>query len=133
LSYLLRDGVVRATFEILRAKNPEDWFGIYLRSGASPLLGSHLVYVRQNGTVELAVYPGPVVIETFPSPGRISGRRTITIAFENDHLEIQIGRARFSSIKLSHQTPGRIIFGAWRADVIVHTAEVIRRDTIDWN
>ena len=48
-SYVLRDGAVRATFQILKTKSTSDWFGIYFRSGASPLLGSHLLYVRQSG------------------------------------------------------------------------------------
>jgi hypothetical protein len=55
------------------------------------------------------------------------------IAFENDYLEIQFGRERFTSTKLSHQTSGRITFAAWGADVIVHSAEMIRRDALDWN
>jgi hypothetical protein len=132
-SYLLRDGGVRATFEILKAKSPDCWFGIYIRTGESPFLGSHLIYVRQNGAVELAVYPGPVVVETFSLDRQISGIRTLALAFENDYLEIAIGRVRLKSSKLSLQTAGRIAFAAWGADVIVQTAEVIRRDTIDWN
>jgi hypothetical protein len=132
-SYLLRDGAVKATFEILEARSAEDWFGIYFRTGASPFLGSHLVYVRQNGAVELGVYPGPQIIERFSLPRAISGKRTLMIAFENNKVEIQIGGGRFSSSKLSHQTTGRIVFAAWRANVIVHSAEMISRDTIEWS
>lgn len=131
-SYVIRDGAVRATFEILRTQSVQDWFGIYIRSGDSPLLGGHLVYVRQNGSVELGVYPGPRIIEKFQLPSSIVGKQTLLIEFENDKLAIEIGGLRFESDKLWYQSAGRIAFAAWQADVILHAAEAISRDTIEW-
>ncbi len=58
----IRDGAVQVEFEILKGRRPDDWFGIYFRAGDDPFLGSHLSYVRQNGMIEIAVYPGPRVI-----------------------------------------------------------------------
>ena len=65
---LIRDGAVQVDFEILGARRRDDWFGIYFRAGASEFLGSHLAYVRQNGMVEIAVYPGPRVIAKSKKP-----------------------------------------------------------------
>jgi hypothetical protein len=132
-NYLLRDGAVRATFNILKVISSNDWFGIYFRSGASPLLGSHLVYVRKNGSIEVAIYPGPQVIDRFSLGRALSGRQTLTLEFENNHLDLRLGRARFSSEKLSHQIAGRVAFASWQADVDVTSADMVCRDTIEWS
>lgn len=131
--FLIRDGAVRVDFEILAARTPKDWFGIYFRSGTYPPMGSHLVYVRQNGMIEIAVYPGPRIIETLSTGGSITGRQSILIEFENDQLEVQMGDKQLRTDKLSHQTAGRVLQAAWRAEVDVHSVQMICRDTIEWS
>lgn len=130
--FIMRDGAVRANFEILGARSQDDWFGVYFRAGASPFLGSHLVYVRQNGMIEVAVYPGPRIVETLSMGRSLSGRNVLTAQFENDHLDVQMGPAQLLTDKLSHQVAGRVLMAAWYADVDLHSAEMISRDTIDW-
>jgi hypothetical protein len=79
------------------------------------------------------MYPGPQIISTFSLGRAISGRQTVTIEFENNHLDIRIGGTRFSLDRLSHQAVGRVQFAAWRSDVDVYRAEMICQDTIAWN
>jgi len=130
--FIIRDGAIRIEFEILRVKPTDNWFGVYFRAYTSPLMGSHLLYVRQNGAVDIAVYPGPRVIETFSANSPISGRQILTVQFENDFLEAQIGNFQIQTDKLSHQTVGHVFVAAWYADVDVHSVEMISRDTIEW-
>jgi hypothetical protein len=135
---LIRDGGVQVDFEILAARRPDDWFGIYFRAGASPFLGSHLAYVRQNGMVEIAVYPGPRAIPPEPKrlhDGRqtITGRHSLLIQFENNELEVEMGKIQLRTNKLSHQTAGQVLLAAYHADVDIHSAQMICRDTIDWD
>lgn len=132
IKYVLRDGAVRATFNILNTMSSDDWFGIYFRSGESPLLGSHLAYVRKNGSIEVARYPGPVIIDRFSLGRTLSGRETLVLEFENNHIDIRLGRARFKSDRLSHQFAGKVAFAAWQSDVDIMAAEIICRDTIEW-
>jgi len=132
---LIRDGAVQVDFEILAARRPDDWFGIYFRAGASPLLGSHLAYVRQNGMIEIAVYPGPrVIAKSRERYGQtIVGRHSLLIQFENNEVELQMGNIQLRTNKLSHQTAGQVLLAAYYADVDVHSAQMICRDTIEWD
>lgn len=132
-NFLIRDGAVQVDFEILNASTPDDWFGIYFRAGTNPMMGSHLVYVRQNGMIEIAVYPGPRVIETLSTGQTIVGRQSMLVEFENNQLNLQMGDERLQTDKLSHQIPGRVLQAAWYAEVDVHSVKMICRDTIEWN
>ncbi len=98
--FRMRDGAVRAEFQILEAKTPEDWFGIYLRVGANLLMGGYLVYVRQNGLLEVAAYPGPQVLQAVSTGQSISGRQILTIEFENDYLEARLGATQLNYPRL---------------------------------
>jgi hypothetical protein len=134
----MRDGAVRVEFEILNARRPDDWFGIYFRAASSPLLGSHLAYVRQDGRIEIAIYPGPRVVaesrELYDNGSQtIKGVHSLLIQFDNNELEMQMGQAKLGTNKLSHQTAGRVLLAAYNADVDVHSAEMICRDTIEWD
>jgi hypothetical protein len=132
-NFIMRDGAVKVEFEILSAKTPNDWFGIYFRAGDNPFIGSHLVYVRQNGMIEIAVYPGIHILATLNLGQSISGRQMLTVQFENDYLEVQmVGSAPLITDKLSHQTVGRVLPAAWCADVKLHSFEMICRDTIEF-
>jgi len=130
--FRMRDGAVRAEFEILNAKSSDDWFGIYLRVGVNLLMGGYLVYVRQNGSLEIAVYPGPQLLQAVNAGQSISGRQILTIAFENDYLEAQTGATQLKIANLSQQTIGKVFPAAWHTDVDLHSFEMVCRDTIDW-
>jgi hypothetical protein len=121
-----------ATFDV------DNWFGIFFRAHpVYPTFASYLAYVRQNGSLEVAIFPGRTqayeVFERSPSPGPAlsSKRETMVIEFENDYLQIQVGERRLITRKLSFQNVGRIFFGAWQAEVELIGAEMICRDTID--
>nr|BAM62603.1 putative uncharacterized protein [uncultured microorganism] len=133
-NYVMRDGAVRAEFEILKEHNPEDnWFGVYFRAGVWPLMVSYLVFVRPNGTVQLSIYPGP------RSPSKSTGekikeRKTLLIEFDNNQLNVELdSKPYLQTEKLVRQAVGHIFVAAWNADVDVHSVEMICRDTIDWS
>ncbi len=131
--FVVRDGAIRVNFEIHHAKSSEDWFGVFFRADVSPFMGSHLVYVRQDGRVEVAVYPDlPRVIEKSPAANPLSGKQELTLQFENDWLAVQVGNVQFETGKLSHPEAGGVWFGTCNANAEVHSAEMVCRDTIEW-
>jgi nucleoside 2-deoxyribosyltransferase len=131
--FKMRDGAIRVNFEILSTDTDDDWFGVYFRAADNPFLGSHLVYVRRNGAIEIAVYPGPDVLKTLPAGPPVSGPQDLTVQFENNYADVQMGSARLQTDQLSHQTVGSVLQAAWQADVKVYSAQMVCRDTIDWN
>lgn len=124
-NFLLRDGAVKATFEFRSILNPDNWFGIYFRAGEyTPILGSYLAYVRQDGAVEVAIYPGPRVFKQFSLRRPISRRETMLVEFENNYLAIRIGNTCFRTDELWVQNAGSIFFAAWQANVDLIAASI---------
>jgi len=136
--FSLRDGAVQATFNIRTVFSEDNWFGIFFRADAFyPTFASYLAYVRQNGSVEVAIYPGsaraPEVFERSSLPGpAISGTESMFVELENNYLDIQVGERRLTTRQLSFQNIGRIFFGAWQANVKLIGAEIICRDTVNF-
>jgi nucleoside 2-deoxyribosyltransferase len=131
--FILRDGAIRARFEFIKAESPADWFGILFRAAENPFLGSHMVYIRQNGAVEVALYPGPQVFEEkFQLSTPFVGQQEVTIEVENNELTIAIGTDKFTSKLLARQTHGLVFVATWRSRVTLSSLEIISRDTIDW-
>lgn len=131
-NFRMRDGAIRVEFEIINSKSPDDWFGIYLRVGANIFLGSYLVYVRQNGSLELAEYPEIRISQTDSIGQTLSGGQVLTIEIENDCLEAHVGTAKLKIENLSRQIVGHVHPAALNTDVDVHSFEIISRDTINW-
>lgn len=132
-NFVMRDGGIRVSFEINDAKSTADWFGVYFRAVNPPYIASYLVYVRQSGHLEIAAYPGTRIIKKFSIGRPITGRHELMLEFENNHLEVQMDDARLETDNLSYQKAGYVWLAAHKADVDVHTVEIVCRDTIEWD
>ncbi|HAF25190.1 MAG TPA: hypothetical protein DCK93_20175 [Blastocatellia bacterium] len=141
--FLMRDGAVKAEFEILSTDTEEGWFGVFFRADPSQLMdsyvaqlkGSYLAYERQNGMTELAEFPGPSIIakskQRAPMP---KGKHSILVEFENNEVKVFIDNAQLVETNaLSRQAAGRVLLAAFDSEVKVHAAQMICRDTIEWN
>lgn len=130
---LIRDGAVQVDFSILSANGDTDWFGIFFRPDADQLVGSYLVYVRENGMVEIAMYPGPRVIAK--SANAIpKARHSVLVEFDNNEVNVQVDNIEVVAVQhLSRQTPGRVLLAAYCSEVEIHSAQMICRDTIQWD
>lgn len=132
-NFIMRDGGIRVVFEIINARSPADWFGIYFRAADPPWVASYLVYVRQSGYLEIAAYPGTRIIKTLFIGHPISGKHELRLDFENNYLEVHMDDARLETDKLSHQKAGYVFPAAHHSDVDLHSEEIVCRDTIEWD
>ncbi|MBI2838414.1 MAG: hypothetical protein HYX75_08875 [Acidobacteria bacterium] len=129
-NFRMRDGAVRVEFEILQARHPHDWFGVFIRAGYYPWQDSNLVYIRQDGRLEVVPYPGASILgATAGQP--TSGRQTLNIEFENNYLLAEVGQTRLEISTLSSQGFGRVLPAVFGVDADVHAMQLVCRDTID--
>jgi hypothetical protein len=98
---------------------------------------SLIIVIRASGIGQVYLVPtgpGPI-IKWLSATGRMLGReqQELTFEFENDFLRVQMEGIKTVEISsLTHQRAGRVVLAAHRSEVLVDSAEVICRDTIEW-
>jgi hypothetical protein len=142
LDFRMRDGAVEVEFEFISSKDETDWFGIFFRGDSSQskgdyrgqLLGSYLAYLRLSGEAEIVEYPGPQPVETAKKRARMEKpKHSLRLEVENNEAEIFVDDALLlNTSKLSHQVAAPVLFAAFRSKVLVYSAKMVCRDTIEW-
>jgi hypothetical protein len=127
----MRDGAIRVRFELTRTGDTSDWFGVFFRAGANPFVGSHLLYVRGDGKIELGRYPGPEILSVHEGKPQ-NGVQKLTLEFENNHLHVRLGKSDFFIHKLYHQAAGGVWLATYDADATISSLEMVCRDTVEW-
>jgi hypothetical protein len=91
-------------------------------------LGSYLLYVKKNGTVELGRYPGP---EIFPDKGHVAvkEKNDLLMEIENDKLEVLVNGQKHNFKGLAIQNTGNIWIATWECQARADDIELINRDT----
>jgi len=132
-NFQMRDGKIRVTFKIEDQIKDEDWFGVFLRAGnMGPQYGSCLVYMRKNGSLEIATYPGPNIVKsTQLNQGNISCDKTLTIEIEGGVIKASIDDINLEYSRLNIQPVGYIIFGCYQTRVKFTKTQIVCRDTIE--
>jgi len=131
--FLMRDGAVRATFNFIGYQSSMDWFGIYVRFNDNPFLSSYLIYVRQNGSVEIAAYPGVRIISrALLVPEGINGEKTLLVELDGNTARVTLDGLNLISDKLEVQNQGKVAIAAWQSEVSYRNVEVVCRDTINF-
>lgn len=131
-NFHMRDGKICIKFKIIDERDEQDWFGVYLRAGSMGFLyGSILVYVRKNGKLEIATYPGPKIIGTTSLPDKCIGNRTLIIELEGDHIRANIDETELKCSGLNIQSRGEVKFASWFCNADFWDAQIVCRDTIE--
>jgi len=138
-NYQMRDGMVRVTFNISDYREEEadkGWFGVFLRVGAmGPFLGSCVVYVRGDGSLEIATFPEPKPVgpERLRRQERLNDKGlTLIIQLEGNSVRASI---EDEDIHLEHsrldiQSRGSVMFGCWNSNAEFWNTQIVCRDTI---
>jgi hypothetical protein len=130
--FQMRDGKIRVTFNILDQIAEQDWFGVYLRVGSMGFLyGSILVYVRKNGKLEIATYPGTRIVKEATSPNALDGHKTLIIELEGDYIRANIDDINLDYSGLNVQSSGAIIFACHNSNTEYWDVQMVCRDTIE--
>jgi len=131
--FQMRDGKIRVTIKIEDQIKDQDWFGVFLRAGdMGPLYGSCLVYIRKNGNIEIATYPGPNIVRSAQlRPGNMSGDKTLTIEIEGGMIKASIDDINLKYSRLNIQPRGYVIFGCYQTRAKFSNVQIVCRDTIE--
>jgi len=128
----LRDGKIQTQFKFTDQRSDNEWFGIYIRFVANPFMYSYLAYVRKNGWVEIAEYPGPEILcKKHLAPFGITNEETILVEVENNLIRVTIKNKCINYDKLRYQSQGKIGLACWYSNVIFKNVKVLCQDTID--
>ena len=129
--FRMRDGAVQATFSFTACQSPEDWFGVYVRFDNEPILSSYLIYCRQNGSVEVAAYPGTKILagQTLV-PGGVNSEVTMLVELDGDTVAATINGKTLRHEELAIQSQGYVWLAAHQSDVQCKMAESVCRDAI---
>lgn len=130
---VFRDGALNVEFKFLNNLNVDSWFGIYFRAAREFLWDSYLLYIRKNGSVELGLYPGPIIEakKQLADSSVLNGDVELQIQFENNSLEVKIHNETFHFTNLRRQRLGNIFIATWESRAEFRDVESINRDAIE--
>ncbi len=132
-NFQMRDGKIRVTFKIIDQKEDNGWFGVYFRVGnMGPLYGSCLVYIRKNGMIEIATYPGQNVVKKVQLYKKsLLDDKILTVELEGDLIRASIENIKLEYSPLDIQSRGSVMFACWNSNAKFWNAQIVCRDTIE--
>lgn len=133
-----RDGAVKMKFRFKYAESNGDWFGIFFRqTHGNPWLGGYLLYVRENGSLELV---------DLPNVGLLNKRDYGEIGLETTHtIQFAVDGSRFRAClddkiddcleteNLKFQSYGYLGVFCFKTEATFSSVEAVCRDTISFS
>ena len=136
IDFQMRDGKIRVTFKISGYSEEDEadkgWFGVFLRVGAmGPFLGSCVVYVRGDGSLEISTFPEQKLV----GPKRLRNHDkelTLIIQLESNSIRASIEGedTPLEHSRLDIQSRGAVMFGCWKSNAEFWDTQIVCRDTI---
>jgi hypothetical protein len=137
-NFSFRDGAIKTEFEFLDSQNDNSWIGVYFRAASTVNLGSCLLYIRKNGSIELAVINpwinqllNVIYKKQLNLRIELNKRFQLLIEIENDELEVKVGNEIIRIPGLEFQAFGRVLFATYESRCKFENIEMINRDSID--
>ena len=132
-----RDGAVKVKFQFKYAKSDDDWFGVFFRQGnANPWLGGYLLYVRKNGSLELAELPNVRLLQKKDYGDlNLQTDHTIHFAVDGNRLRACLDdkfEACLETEELNFQSYGYLGLNCYNTEVTFSCVETVCRDTINF-
>lgn len=136
----MRDGELKATFNLSQTQDDSDWFGVTIRypRSSEPWFGGTLIYVRQDGKLETAYMLGgptsPRTLKQYP-PLQPGCDHTLHIRVDGSNLIASLDDDLDNAVEvkdLQNQSFGFVAVACHRSVVHVCSIETVCRDTIDF-
>ena len=90
------------------------------------------MYVRKNGWVELAEYPGPnIIAKQQLVTGEIASKKTLHVEIDDEQFRAAIDDRHLDYGLLRIQSQGAIEMAAWRSNVVFSNVRVVSHDTLN--
>lgn len=134
----MRDGALKVKFKFEMVESEIDWFGIYFRYGTpNPWMGGYLLYIRQNGNLELAELPSVKVL-LVKQYRRLEYNEEHILQFgvDGDDLVACLNNNLEDCFKikgLNNQSIGNVAISCYNSAVSFKQVETVVRDTVNFD
>jgi hypothetical protein len=130
--FQIRDGKIRVSFQFVDQLTDVDWFGIFLRVGSMGVtFDSILVYVRKSGDIEIATFPGAVILKKTSLQDKLNGPKTLIVELEGDSITANIDNVHLEYRGLDIQSRGLVKLATYRSNAEFSNLEIVCHDTIE--
>lgn len=134
----MRDGALKVKFKFKKAKK-EDWFGVFLRSSRpNPWMGGYLLYVRKDGSLELAGLPVNILKKKKYAPLKDNEEHTLHLGIDGDVLAAYLDGNSKNCLRirdLDDQSSGDVYLSSHgrESTIVFKEVETVIRDTVNFD
>jgi hypothetical protein len=133
----MRDGALRVKFKFKKGEQ-EDWFGVFIRSSLpNPWMGGYLLYIRKNGSLELAGLPVNLLKKRKTSQLMNDEEHVLQFGVDGDNLVAYLDDNLKKCLRiqgLDDQSPGDLSLSCHGrdSDIVFREVETVVRDTMNF-
>lgn len=133
-NFSFRDGAIKLNTKFIHCLNDDSWVGIFFRNAPHIYLGSCLLYIRKNGSMELAEYEFNIKIrykKLLPNSIDLDKDINLLLEIENNQIKVNVNGENIIIPELKQQRNGGIKLSTYECRASFTNIELVDRDTIE--
>lgn len=137
-AFKMRDGAVKVKFKFKEVVGEDGWFGVHFRYGTHPWMGGYLLYIRQNGKLEMAEMPRVNILRLKKYTRlKIDEEHLLQFGVDGDDFVACLDGRTKNLLRirrgLNNQSPGLVGISCYECTVSFKEVETVIRDTINFD